>query len=144
MEKITLYKYLANRVPAEAHMTINRYGNYRKARSAGELEFQLKDFVKKFGDRGLLALAEIHPDRPIIEAECTSCSQKDKEIGTLVALTKEKPESKDSNNEFLNAVGDLKNEMKQERMVKSINTNMILIGGFVLMGVALMLKKQKY
>ena len=135
-ERITMYKYLAERVPADVHFTLNKYDSYRKARNSEELESQIKHFVRNYGEKGLNSLAEIHPDRELLEGICNSCSSKDKEIHNLTI-------NRDLHSNFLgqqqsayyNAVGE------QDRMVNKMAINSVIIGGFVLMGVALMLKK---
>jgi hypothetical protein len=136
-ERITMFKYLAERVPADVHFTLNKYDSYRKARNTEELESQIKHFVRNYGEKGLNSLAEIHPDRELLEGICHSCSSKDKEIHSLTM-------NNDLHSNFLgqqqsayfNAMGDSEN-----RVVNKMAINSIIIGGFVLMGVALMLKK---
>ena len=65
--KITIYEYIASNRPMDAHLLLNNYGKYRKARSVKELESQLKRFVRDFGSDALEELAKIHPDKELIE-----------------------------------------------------------------------------
>jgi len=73
--KYTMYDYIAERSPADSHILINKFGKYRRARNPEELAGQLKDFVRTFGDKGLIELAKIHPDRDLIELECRGCKE---------------------------------------------------------------------
>ena len=82
-KKITVYKYLATNVPADVHFVLNRFSSYRKARNTEELEYQIKDFVKTYGENGLKALSEIHPDRELISVDCHNCKQKEETIDKL-------------------------------------------------------------
>jgi|TARA_R100000081_G_C4676863_1_gene95450 hypothetical protein len=63
---MTLYNYLANKVPNDAHTLLCKYGKYRKPSSTSELEENLKEFVRTYGDKGLYELASIHPDKELI------------------------------------------------------------------------------
>ena len=126
-DKITLYEYLASSVPSDAHFVINKYGNYRRARDKRELEYQLKNFVKQFGENGLNALAEIHPDKQLIQMNCENCKTK-KEI---------KVDSK-----FANASGtetDLKAKELRADQIK--NSQILIFGGMILMAFAIMIIK---
>ena len=67
--KITIYDYIAEKVPANAHFLINKFGKYRRARNSRELAYQLKDFVRTFGEKGLRELCKIHPDKKLIELD---------------------------------------------------------------------------
>jgi hypothetical protein len=137
MSKITMYSYLAEKVPADVHFTLNKYGKYDKAHSPEELELQIKDFVNSYGENGLLALAEIHPDRELIEKGCHSCKTKDDKINTL-AFQNDMASNFVGQMPYFNATGESINE---ERVVNKMAINSIIVGGFVLMGIALMLKK---
>ena len=72
-KKITIYDYIADKVPANAHFLINKYGKYRRARNSKELAYQLKDFVRTFGETGLRELCKIHPDKKLVELDCDVC-----------------------------------------------------------------------
>ena len=126
-DKITLYEYLASSVPSDAHFVINKYGNYRRARDKRELEYQLKNFVKQFGENGLNALAEIHPDKQLLQMNCESC--------------KTKQETK-VNKKFSNASGTEADVKAKELRADQIKNSQILIfGGMILMAFAIMIKK---
>lgn len=147
--RITMYGYLAERVPSDVHFVLNKYGKYRKSRNAEELTHQIKDFVRTNGENGLRALAEIHPDRSLIEMDCDSCKTKDKEIDTLVAEKKDiysnfTMNSPMNNPMYYNAIGGGQDKSSNDdRLINKMSINAIIVGGFVLMGVALMLKTQK-
>ena len=71
--KITIYEYIAERKPADAHFIINKFGKYRRARNSKELSYQLRDFVKTFGEKALRELSKIHPDKELVALECEKC-----------------------------------------------------------------------
>jgi hypothetical protein len=127
MKKITIYEYIANNVPSDAHFVINKYGgNYTRARNVKELEAQLKDFVKKNGKQGLLALAEIHPD---------------KELVSLVDKDSQKSNFNDSDQlpQFANATGtSVITKTDKEELTYS---KILILGGFLLLGIAIITKK---
>ena len=125
--KLTIYDYIAETRPADSHFIINKYGKYRRARNPEELAYQLKDFVRTFGDKGLLALAEIHPDRDLIEIECRECKRKPKPAPLKEPQTKDK-------RIYHNASGDNNNN--------NSNADKILIfGGLILVAVAILMRK---
>lgn len=122
MKKITLYEYYAYNCPADAYNVISSDGNYPRPQSAQELESQLKDYVNKNGEKGLLALAKIHPDSELVKAVCDCQNNK-----------KEKKEN------FSNATG---NNNIPDGQAEQINlAKMMIFGGFILVGIALIMKK---
>lgn len=136
MASTTMYKYLSEKVPNDVYFTLNKYGNYRKARNSKELESQIKHFVKQHGANALHSLAEIHPDRELIQISCTGCKVKESKILEL-STTKDLNETiLNQQNSFYNATGN-----ENEKMVNKITINSVIVGGFVLMGIALLLKK---
>ena len=134
MKKITFYEYLATNVPSDAHFTINKFGSYRKARSPKELEYQLKNFVKNFGENGLNALAEIHPDRKLLEVNCSSCKEEKSNFSGNDAQLTNMP------SRFVNVTGSTGNEdyLRQQQINYS---SMLVFGGMALLGVALIIRK---
>jgi hypothetical protein len=136
--KTTMYKYLSEKVPSDVHFVLNKYGSYRKARNSKELEGQIKHFVRNFGANGLQSLAEIHPDRELIEISCHSCKAKDSKIQELQSSKDLRETILNEKNMYFNATG---NQEKEEKIVNKMTINSIVVGGFVLMGIALMLKK---
>ena len=134
-EKITIYEYVASASPAEAHFLINKFGKYRKARDERELAYQLRDFVRTFGENGLRELAKIHPDRDLIEIDCKSCAE---------AKAKAKESEKHSN--FVSSPHLAKplpyNASGEEGSEKKMDGKLIILGAFVLMGVALLIKNK--
>ena len=131
--KITFYDYLASSVPSDAHFVINKFGNYKRARDKEELSRQLRNFVKQFGENGLNALAEIHPDRKLIELNCTSC-KKQKEDNELKEIIKSK---------FYRVDGKTNVETKTDELRKDQirNANLLIFGGMTLIALALIMKK---
>lgn len=133
MEKITIYEYLAHNVPADAHFTINKFGSYRKARSPQELEYQLKNFVKTYGENGLNALAEIHPDRKLLEINCDACKSKSN-FSHLNGNGSEHLQPMPSR--FINMSGEEQLRKQQITLAQAL-----IFGGMALVGVAIIMKK---
>lgn len=132
-ERITMYDYLASNVPADASFVINQYGRFEKARDERELAQQLKSFVNMYGDKAINALAKIHPDRKLLEENCEKCEMKKQEpIVPQMPFVQPQPQ------EFLNASGSGNDEQ-----TKKITTNMLIIAGFTMMGIALIIKTKK-
>jgi hypothetical protein len=141
-KRITIYEYLASRVPSDAHYTINKFGKYRRARNERELEYQLKNFVKTFGDNGLKELANIHPDKDLLEIHCRRCSDIDKKNNDMSSLMEAQSKM------MLNASGGNTPAAtppadNTDKIVGKVNANMLVMGGFVIMAMALIIKFKK-
>jgi len=121
MKPITIYEYYAHTCPQEAYDVLSKEGGYSRPQSPNELEAQLKDYVNKNGEKGLRELAQIHPDKDLIKSIC-ECSKK-----------AEKKEN------FSNLNG---NSNIPESQAEQINlAKMMIFGGFILVGIALIMKK---
>lgn len=135
--KITIYDYIAERVPSDAHFLINKFGKYRRARDSKELSYQLRDFIRTFGEKGLNELAKIHPDKHLLQVNCDSCEKNKR-------LLEEEKKSYMFNAQrmfgFNNASGGDDKKDNTEKVVSRVNSNMLVMTGFVLMGVALIVK----
>ncbi|MEN8882715.1 MAG: hypothetical protein ABF244_00580 [Flavobacteriaceae bacterium] len=126
---ITIYEYLAVNVPNESHEVINTLGRYKRAKDSLELVSQLKHFVRNHKEDGLKALAEIHPDRELLEMNCKSCKN-----------------LQEKNIEYSNIIGDKKNTEEKKPKVndnedKLSLSKMAFFGGFMLIALALITKK---
>ena len=132
---LTIYEYIARRVPADAHFTINKFGKYRRARNTRELEGQLKNFVRTFGDNGLKEIAKIHPDSSLVEIESRNCKEHKDNFNSPPPPPPPppKPETKII---YRNLLGDERDIQRQN------TTQLIVFGGFLLMAVALIYKKK--
>ena len=130
--KITIYEYLANNVPSDCHFLINKYDNYRKARDSRELEYQLKSFVNKFGENALNELANIHPDKALLEisnrkyysANGDNVSEKEKNVNIDVYKPKIPSEEKVLITENLQI------------------SKMLIFGGMILVGLSIIIKNK--
>lgn len=66
---VTLYDYLAYKTPNEAYQVMVDSGlDVPYPRSSKQLANMLKRFVRKGGDDAIRALAQIHPDKDLIES----------------------------------------------------------------------------
>ena len=75
IQSISVFDYIALKVPNDAYMLLNKYGNYQKAQSPRELSNQIREFVRVNGEKGLKALGTIHPDKELIAYGSPSNSQ---------------------------------------------------------------------
>jgi hypothetical protein len=121
MRKITIYDYLASNVPQSAFDIISEGNKIPKPKNSHELSVQLKKYVTKNGETGLLRLAEIHPDRELIET---------------ISIHNIKEESKKDN--FSNLSGSVSE--KDKEYVNS--TKILMVGGFILIGLAIIMTKK--
>ena len=130
--KISLFDYLASSVPSKVFDVINRNNNYRMPNSQQELTAQIKDFVKKNGESGIKDLGSIHPDKDLINSncECKNVNTSTKVDSNTMVLQKHDNYSDFSGKEFV-------------EKFKTINTNMVILGAFVLLGVAYIVKSNK-
>ena len=130
--KISLFDYLASSVPSKVFNVINRNNDYRMPNSQQELTAQIKDFVKKNGESGIKDLASIHPDKDLINSncECKNVDTTTKVDSNTMVLQKHDNYSDFSGKEFMDKF-------------KTINTNMVILGAFVLLGVAYIVKSNK-
>jgi hypothetical protein len=124
MKPITIYEYYAYTCPQESFDLLSKDGGYSRPQSPDELESQLKDYVNKNGERGLKALAEIHPDKDLIKSIC-ECSKK-------------KEEKKEN---FSNANGNGNSNIPDSQAEQVNLAKMMIFGGFILVGIALIMKK---
>jgi len=121
MRKVTIYDYLATNVPSDAFEVISEGTNMPKPRNSQELSTQIKRYVTTKGETGLMRLAEIHPDRELIEAIS---------VKTIKA-------EKNSDN-FSNLSGNLSDKDKEY-----VNTTkLLMVGGFILVGLAIIMTKK--
>jgi len=120
MRKVTIYDYLATNVPSDAFEVISEGSNMPKPKNSHELSAQIKRYITKNGETGLLRLAEIHPDRELIEAISV---QSNKETKT---------------DNFSNLSGNLSDKDKEY-----VNTTkLLMVGGFILVSLAIIMTKK--
>ena len=99
------------------------------------MAYQLKDFVRTFGETGLRELCKIHPDKKLVELDCDVCKNHTckpiiKEVVKEVPVREKTPTPQ----AYYNASGD---EIKQ-----NANEGRVFIFlGFVILGVAILYKK---
>jgi len=123
-KKITIYQYIASSVPNDAYVLLNKYGKYNRAKDERELVAQLKEFVRENGSMGLMALAQIHPDKDLI-------LQSMEENGK-----KESFSNANGSSEATKTTTLPKDNQEQITMSK-----LMIYGSFLLIGLALVIKK---
>ena len=156
MNNITLYDYLAYSDRNKAIGFLRRHGVYSKMNSYEDISRELRRYARKNREDGLFELIEIHPDKELFSHTCKSCKDKDMEIETL-----SKDKNHNNNDDFKNFM--YMNAMNQnsrygyfnadgnngigksdeERIVNRVTYNAFIVGGFLLLGVALLMKTQK-
>ena len=106
--------------------------DYRMPNSQKELTAQIKDYVKKNGENGIKNLASIHPDKDLISSncECKKVNSNTKVDANTMVLEKHENYSDFTGKEFV-------------EKFKTINTNMVILGAFVILGVAYIVKSNK-
>ena len=97
------------------------------------MEYQLKNFVKQYGENGLNALAEIHPDKKLMELNCSTCKDKSFNYNGKEHL-QEIPQR------FDNATGSGGSE-DVKRYEQITLSQALIFGGMALIGVAIIMKK---
>ncbi len=131
-QKITLFEYLAVNVPSDSHILINKFDYYRRAKNPVELAEQLKHFTRTFGEKGLNLLAEIHPDRKLIEninkSNFSNADGVEKEDVTKVNIPIYSPKVDENENKII----------KQDIELSKL----IIIGGIILVGVSIIMKNK--
>ena len=143
--RISLYEYLAYNVPADAYALIQEYGTYPRPTDPEELVEQLKHFVRKNGQEGIKLLGEIHPDKDLFSnsKECKECKVKEIENNVLKDNLKElQTEKKIQEIAYRNLSGNYNVSTGTTNVnSQSVNSNMIIMSAFILLGVAYLLKK---
>ena len=126
MKQITLYEYYAHNCPADSFDLINKDGRYGRPQNPQELEAQIKDYVKRNGEKAVTELAKIHPDTALVKSVCECSKHKHGQ----------KEEKKEN---FSNANG---NSNIPDSQAEQINlAKMMIFGGVILVGIALIMKK---
>jgi hypothetical protein len=129
MPKMNMFRYIAEKKPMDAHLLINQFGKYRRARGVRELESQIKHFVRNNQSVALQELAKIHPDRELIIEEYESTREPIKEV------------KEDYRNVDGQSLTTAPTNITQDK-AETINMSKIMIwSGFVLLGMAIIMKK---
>ena len=115
MNEITLYEYLACNVPTECQNILNRY-DVPPSSTVEELTENLKAYVRVQGEEGLQDLAEIHPD---------------KELMDLIANARPYEGKAEDDNQYLNAAGTLNRIEDLESQLRNGNVNIEQPQGFL-------------
>jgi hypothetical protein len=123
-KKITIYQYIASSVPNDAYVLLNKYGKYNRAKDERELVAQLKEFVRENGSIGLMALAQIHPDKDLILQSIEEDAKKES---------------------FSNANGSSEatktTTLPKDNQEQITMSKLMIYGSFLLIGLALVIKK---
>lgn len=131
-QKVTLFEYLAVNVPSDSHILINKYDYYPRAKNPTQLTEQLKHFTRTFGEKGLNLLAEIHPDRKLIEninkSKFSNIDGVENEELTKVNIPLYRPKPDESEDKI----------RKQDIELSKL----IIIGGIILVGISIIMKNK--
>lgn len=127
-KRITIYDYIASNVPNDAFILMSKSGNVTKAKDEKELVEQLKTFVRKNGSMGLMALAQIHPDKELIEQ--------------LIAENSIDESKKYSNASGSETTTQTATKITDEQKETISLSRMMIYGSFLLIGLALVIKNK--
>lgn len=141
---MTIYDYCAHKNPQGTAKVIASYGMRPVRTNARDLSSQIKYCAKQHGGDVLKKLILVHPDRELFEFERQ----------LLVAKEKEKEMSGASGCGCSNASGDESKQSadveikrlqesreKSESDSKLLSQNNLIIGGVIVLGLALIMKK---
>jgi hypothetical protein len=135
-EKITMYDYLASKVPSDAYFVLNKFSKYRRARNEKELSYQLRDFVRTFGEKAINELALIHPDRKLLEINCEECKRKNNIKQERLSNFIEEKELL-GEKELLSKTNNSTVPVDE----KTSKSEMLILSGLILISIALIVKK---
>lgn len=128
-KRITIYDYIASNVPNDAFILMSKSGNITKAKDEKELVEQLKTFVRNNGSMGLMALAQIHPDKELIEQ--------------LISENRIEQESKNYSNASGSETTTTNSTKITDEQKETISlSKMMIYGSFLLIGLALVIKNK--
>ena len=127
-KRITIYEYIASNVPNDAFILMSKSGNVTKAKDEKELVEQLKTFVRNNGSMGLMALAQIHPDKELIEQ--------------LISENRIEQESKNYSNASGSETTTNTTKITDEQKETISLSKMMIYGSFLLIGLALVIKNK--
>jgi hypothetical protein len=127
-KRITIYDYIASNVPNDAFILMSKSGNVTKAKDEKELVEQLKTFVRNNGSMGLMALAQIHPDKELIEQ--------------LISENRIEQESKNYSNASGSETTTNTTKITDEQKETISLSKMMIYGSFLLIGLALVIKNK--
>tara|TARA_R110002012_G_scaffold321269_1_gene548451 strand:+ start:972 stop:1394 length:423 start_codon:yes stop_codon:yes gene_type:complete len=140
---MTIYDYCAHKNPSGSAKVIASFG-MQPVRDIDELAQQLAFCAKRNGGEVLRRIVLIHPDRALFEHE-----RKEKEAKMLSAAGEDKTPpiigGSDLDKEMirLNAEkeADKLRQQKSESESKLLSQNNLIIGGVIVLGLALIMKK---
>lgn len=131
---MNIYQYVAFNRPIDSATILGNAG-IRPSRDKRELSKQLYMFVQNGGEKAWMQIARIHPDLPLFEKLNENALKFEKEN----MKTKEYSNACGCSN-FSNTDGQsMKNEIASK--LESNRSEILIVGGVVLLGLALILKK---
>mgnify|MGYP001289535722 CR=1 FL=1 len=137
---MTVYDYCAIKNPSGTAKVIASFG-MRPVKDKRELAEQLKFLAKRNGGEVLRRIVLIHPDRSLFEHERKLKAEKEQKMlsasGPETTTTKELTEREKEN--LVQA--DKDRESKKEHDSKILTQNNMIIGGVVILGLAIIMKK---
>jgi hypothetical protein len=125
---MTLYDYCAIKNPSGAANVVKSYGIKPSKRHPKELATQLAVCVKRYGDEALERISDVHPDLSLFQKKLDGYKEKYK---------KESMSNASGCGCSSNASGDVKDEKKDI----SPKNETLIMGGIILLGLALILRK---
>ena len=149
-KEISFYDYIASNNPQGVEKVVSKFGEYPQTRSKYELSLFLKDIVRKNGETALKSIAEIHPDKELIESVSIKTESFANACGCQSFTTFDGTEYRDNSKcgvhkGFTNADGDSKveetTESESNQGISQGTLNTMLMGSILVLVLASAIKK---
>jgi len=148
-----IYTYISMNNPDAVNGILSAYG-YKRGATTTQVEDTLKQFVREKRKVALMELAEIHPDRELIEESIMQSSPvlnfdgrggynpMLQDLRTNTYFNKNAKHRPIAPNFFYNAEGEEKRDQPQKEEGFTVNLNhLLLLGGFLFVGYSILKSK---
>lgn len=148
-----IYTYISMNNPDAVNGILSAYG-YKRGATTTQVEDTLKQFVREKRKVALMELAEIHPDRELIEESIMQSSPvlnfdgrggynpMLQDLRTSTYFNKNAKHRPIAPNFFYNAEGEEKRDQPQKEEGFRVNLNhLLLLGGFLFVGYSILKSK---
>ena len=136
---MTIYEYTAIKNPRGAFNLLT-HNNVKAHKHPQVLAKQLAQLVRSNGENALMQIAEIHPDLPLFKAKFKELEEKHKkEISSN--KTEHAGFSSADGQAIKSEMANLQGEIRNQGSGEDKSKDMLIMGGVILLGLALILKK---
>ena len=137
---MTIYDYVAYKKPQGAAKVIESFGMRAVRSNPRDLSNQLKFVAKKHGGEALRRIVKVHPDRELFEFERKQMSN-----ASGCGCSNADGNSKNTAQELVSPTNEVveveKIRASNEKESKLLSQNNLIIGGMVVLGLAIIMKK---